>query len=108
MAKKKQPSAKQRRKRLEEFLKPFRVTKGNGFRCCVATSSRSIRVAEPRKRGRRRRGPNDMGTFPGRDEMKLLLHRPPCFNSRPQQSPCAVATLSVTLLLAGSPLLAQP
>ena len=31
MAKKK-PSAKQSRKRLDEFLKPFRITKGKGFR----------------------------------------------------------------------------
>jgi PPK2 family polyphosphate:nucleotide phosphotransferase len=32
MAARKKPSAKQRRKRLDQFLKPFRVTKGKGFR----------------------------------------------------------------------------
>jgi PPK2 family polyphosphate:nucleotide phosphotransferase len=32
MAKKKKPSAKQSRKRLDAFLKPFRITKGKGFR----------------------------------------------------------------------------
>jgi len=32
MASKKKPSAKQRHKRLDQFLKPFRITKGKGFR----------------------------------------------------------------------------
>ena len=32
MARKKKVSAKQRRKRLQEFLKPYRITKGKGFR----------------------------------------------------------------------------
>jgi PPK2 family polyphosphate:nucleotide phosphotransferase len=32
MARKKKLSAKQRRKRLEQFLKPFRITRGKGFR----------------------------------------------------------------------------
>jgi PPK2 family polyphosphate:nucleotide phosphotransferase len=32
MAKKKKPSTKQSRKRLDAFLKPFRITKGKGFR----------------------------------------------------------------------------
>jgi len=32
MASKKKPSAKQRHRRLDQFLKPFRVTKGRGFR----------------------------------------------------------------------------
>jgi PPK2 family polyphosphate:nucleotide phosphotransferase len=32
MARKKKLSAKQRRKRLEQFLKPFRITRGRGFR----------------------------------------------------------------------------
>ena len=32
MGKPKQPTPKEQRKRIEEFLKPFRVTTGKGFR----------------------------------------------------------------------------
>jgi hypothetical protein len=44
MAKNK-PSARQRRKRIAEFLEPFRVTKGNGFRLAKMkpTDTRGVR-----------------------------------------------------------------